>query len=101
MLGEFEKAADGVAEDCSTAVADVHGPGRVDARELDLQPLAATQVSGTIARAGRRNLGDQALQPLRTQAEVDVARDSLDCGGAIRHDDRLSQPARDLLRSLL
>src|SRR5258707_2805179 len=80
---------------------DMQGTGGVDAREFDLEPFPLSEVQSSVARAAGGDLPDQRLQPLGREPEVHVAADDLDRHRAVRNLDRLGQPARDLLRSLL
>src|SRR5438552_1034207 len=44
-------------------MADMKGPGRIDAAELDLQPLGPTKVARAVAAGTRRHVGDEPAEP--------------------------------------
>ncbi len=83
VAAELEQPADGIAEDRAAAVADMERPGRVDARELHLQPFPTPYPRRAVTGAGLADLTDQPLQPFGRELEVHVAPYRLHCGGAI------------------
>ena len=97
VAGELEHAADGVPERDAAAVADVQRPGGVHAAELDLQPLATTDVARAVAG---RDPGKQSLKPFLAQPEVDIPAGRLCRGGAIGDGDGLGDSLSDLCRRL-
>src|SRR5438445_13292256 len=70
-------------------MADMKGPGRIDAAELDLQPLAPTKVARAVAAGTRRHLGDEPAEPVVGEPEVHVAVVGFGAGSALRHLDLL------------
>jgi len=98
VAGEGEHARDRVAQDHAAAVADVQGPGRVHARELDLHLLAASQLARSVTGAERGDRAHDLAQPAVAEPEVDVAARGL--GGHLRDVDARGQLLRDLGRGL-
>src|SRR5450759_3083901 len=101
VVRELEQPADRVAEDRAAAVSDVKGTGRVDARELDLQPLATPDVHRPVARSHGCHALDQLLQPRGGQPEVDVTPDNFNRRRLVGDHDLPGDPVRDLLWRLL
>src|SRR5207249_8316619 len=77
------------------AVSDVQRPGRIDAAELDLQPLALTNVAGAVAARTRRHVGHQPAKPVIGEPEVHVSVVGLGAGGAPRDPELFGYPCGD------
>ena len=97
VAGELEHAADRVAKDGAAAVADVQRTRGVDARELDLEAFALTDVSRAVAGLDPR---DQTLEPPVGESEVHIPSGRLRLHCSIGDRDRFGESNRDRLRVL-
>src|SRR6266581_3506446 len=78
-------------------MADMKGPGRIDAAELDLQPLGPTNVTRAVPASTRRHVGDEPAEPAVGEPEVHVTVVGLGAGSALRNSDRLGNADCDRL----
>src|SRR2546426_5785060 len=81
-------------------MADMKGPGRIDAADLHLQPLGPTKVARAVAAGTRRHVGDEPAEPAVGEPEVHVTVVGLGAGSAIRNRDRLGNTDCDRLGGL-